>query len=122
MIQARYGWTDHYILYELSYCRFVEVARVIAEVKAEEQKQELRNVAFGSWQNYLVISQALGGKKGKRPKTFRQWIRDFGLLPGQREMDPEEKKAFAEKAILMAEEALRDFGEVKKRESKRESK
>lgn len=110
MIQARYGWTDEYIKYDLPYSRLLDIAEVIAEAKAEEQLQDLRNVAFGSWQNYLVISQAMGGKKAKRPKSFREWIKDFGLLPGQRKMSEEEQQSFAEKAKKMAEETLKAFG------------
>lgn len=49
LIQARYGWTDEYVLETLPVERVMTLFKNIGQYRNEEKKEKLREQAFNAW-------------------------------------------------------------------------
>lgn len=48
-VQARYGWTDEYILHSIPSERAFMIFEIVASQIAEERKERMREQAFNAW-------------------------------------------------------------------------
>ncbi len=101
MIQARYGWTDEYLIGRVPYARLVQLAEVASKAERETALERWRMCAFIGWQ--------LSGSQ----KTFGEYLDALGL--GERKAaapQAGEREIAAEEAIKRAEETLARMREV----------
>ena len=96
-MQARYGWTDEYVLYNLPYARFVKKAGIVVERKKEEMERQRERDLFLGWQ--VNIAQPRG--EGDKPPLFKKYCKNLGfkeLAYRNTKIDKEEKEMEKRKA------------------------
>jgi hypothetical protein len=84
------------LFYQTPYTRFLQLARVAAQERAREQRDELRQAALVGYQFYICQPM----EKGRRHKTFAQWLQGFGLADTAEapELSDEQKEQMRRKA------------------------
>lgn len=77
---------------------------MVHEAKAEERKDELLHTALITWWIYQTIPES----KGKRKKSLRQWLQEFGL-DDQPRPDPDDVEAIKREAAEVQRQVI-DLG------------
>lgn len=108
-ISARYGWTDHYLLYELPYARLCQVARRVCYERSFEEQQRRVNFALVGYLNYCCTPL----KKGKRHVSFQAYCRRIGVTAPTRGLSSAVVSAERQRADALLKKALgRRWGEM----------
>jgi len=75
LIEHRYsGWTDEYVK-SIPFLRFEEIIETIVEARRDEEKQRLKEIAYGQWCAYHFIPL----KKGSKHMSFKKFCDAMGL-------------------------------------------
>lgn len=102
------------LFYQTPYTRFLQLARVAAQERAREQRDELRRAALVGYQFY--ICQPL--EKGRRHKTFAQWLQGLGLAEHAEatpELSDEQKEQIRQQAEANERKVIELFRHQPKR-------
>lgn len=99
------------LFYQIPYTRFLQLARVAAQERAREQRDELRCAALIGYQYYLC--QPL--EKGKRHKTFAQWQKMIGLVDAEPQLSDEQKEQIRQQAEANERKVIELFRHQPKR-------
>ncbi|WP_338749782.1 hypothetical protein [Bacillus sp. FJAT-52991] len=91
-IQARYGWTDDYVLYQLPLARVMQLFKDITQYRYEEQKDRYKEQAFNAWISYRL-------RAGENGKDFTEFLNMLNLGEEPQHVTKEEALSKA-KSIL----------------------
>jgi len=74
-MEARYGWTEEYILDELPYARFLKKAEIVAERKKDEYMREKERDLFNAWLRHQENAYIKQDDK----LNFYQYVKELGF-------------------------------------------
>ena len=77
IVQARYGWSDEYIL-DLPYARFQDLIKTVQKARSSEADEQLQIAAFIGWQYHISTTP--------KSMSLKKWLARMGI--GKKDTEP----------------------------------